>query len=698
MKRIGLFLGVALLGIAVAIVGVAVFVVDAEAVRGLVVRQATQALDREVEVGELDLVFFPSPAVRVQTLRVAGDAGQPPLLQVEEVRLRIALWPLLKGRVVLAAVELGRPSVWLPVDADGVPVVPELGAKRDAGGRSPAPSPSPRPAEAAPSEEATASPVRLAIDELIVDGGQLEAGPWKISELRVSGALALDGVSELEASARVEGLGEVRDGRIRLQGLESPAPQIDVEARLEAFGLADLADRLALVPDPLKKLSGTLSGPVRAALRGGELASAQAELAIAALDLETADVAVAGDVPLRVELGRAFALDLTQTEVRSDPTLRKPRGGRLEVTGELGPELGPEALRRVVLALGPNQVPVVPDLAKSRLRVEPFRLELEPLSPWLDLRGRAAAGAIRLEKPMTVSFEPLGITGTLSLDAVRVPVEQGVASLQGPIVARGQTIRFDGLELALGEQTTRLTGGYDLAAGRMELDVGIEEADVAAMLTALQGSSKLRGTLGAQLRLEGAPALESLQGFGRFAISPGEIQDFSLLRQVLGDLAKVAEEALRSKGKDLSRYEQERFERLEGDFALEGGRLQIRSLLLTYRYGRAELRGIVGLLGDQPLDLAGSLTLNAEVASDILRKPTDQVLTLPDVAIGGTLADPRVRTDAASFARMFARLATQEAVGQKLDKALKEKLGASDSDVEAVKGVLDNLLGGKKKK
>jgi AsmA protein len=122
MKRwlliVAAVVGVAVIGVFAA----AAFLVNPESLRGIVVEQAKSALGRDVELGALDLDLFPSPAIRAASLSVGGAPNEPaPLLRAEEVRLRLALLPLLAGQIVLGAVELRAPAIQLPVDEDGFP-------------------------------------------------------------------------------------------------------------------------------------------------------------------------------------------------------------------------------------------------------------------------------------------------------------------------------------------------------------------------------------------------------------------------------------------------------------------------------------------------------------------------------------------------------------------------------------------------
>ncbi len=704
MKRWLLFIGLGILSLVGGLIAAVYLLVDRAAVRELVVDQATSALGRRVQLGELDLVVLPQPAVRLESLSVSGDAGAPELLTADAISLRVALWPLLLERKVeLASVTLERPAIRLPVDAEGMPVIPELAPPSEGAGipadRSRSRVESPEGAsggDPADSKAESGGSIRLAIDQLELTDGSLEAGEWKLAGLDISGELDLEGESRFRGSASLPGLGQLREIEVRLRGLGEDVPQVDVRIGLGEFSLKVLGDRLGLVPDPIASLAGELSGDLEASLAGAELTTARGNLEVVSAEIAASGARVAGPLPVQFELGGPFSLDLTAAEVAFESTLTKPAGERLRVDGTLTKELGPALVRDVRLGVGPNDIPLKLELAKQRLAVSPCSIELEPIAPWVDLGGRTLAGSIRIEKPLAVALEPLGIRGRADLDRVRVPLERGDASLSGPIIAEGKRVRFDQLSAAVGEQVAKLQGSYDLEAGRVEMDLGMQKVDIDQLITVATGRSQFAGVLGADLSLRGAPTLEEIEGVGSFSISPGQLRGFSLVRQVLGPLGEVASQVLRAKGKDLSRYEDENFERLEGKVQLGKGRLKVERLLLQYRYGSAELRGNVELIGEQRLDLVGTITLPAEVAADAIGTATDQPFVLSDVPIGGTLEEPRVRLDAGLLAQLVGKFAARKALGQKLEEKLKERLG-SDEDVEAVKGLLEGVLGGRRK-
>ena len=694
MKRWLAILGGVFLVLVLAVWAAAAFLVKPEALRELVMEQAKGALGREVQLGELDLDLFPAPAIRAASISVDGGPNEPsPLLEAKEARLRIALLPLLAGKIVLSSVELREPAIQLPVDQDGFPRAPELGAPEGTTAEQ-------RPgSEDAPGkqEEAGGAPA-LAIQRVVISGASLRAGEWEIRDLDVDGELESDGSATLALDAQLPGLGEIRDGKVDLAGLLGDGElRADVAASLADIDLAAVAQRLQLVPDPLGKLAGRLSGPVRASVVGSEVKEAQADLKASGLALQADAVEVEGNVPIQAALGGDLVVDLTDAVVRA-PSVNKPAGEKLAVSGKLGRELSAAALQSIVLQLGPNQIPVTPKLAEQRVEIGAASIDLGPLAKWVDTKGHELSGTLKLE-PLTVKLEPLEVRGNLALESVKVGLEHGPVELSGKIAARGKDVRSEGMKAVVGGQTIELRGGYDLERGTVQLDVGADQAKLEALLAALTGESKVMGVLFTKVNVSGPPEIDKLSGSGTLSIEPGKVVGFSLINTVLGKLGPLAEAYAQSRGKDLSRYQQEDFKDLKAEFQLAGGKLQLRPVALDYRYARAELRGSINLV-DQTVDLQGQLELAPEVTSDLIGRETDRTLVVPIERISGPIDGPRVDVSTQVVARTLTKLAAQVGVAKQLDdklgKRLEEKIGKEKAD--ALKDAIDGLLGGSRRR
>ncbi|MGH7291270.1 MAG: AsmA family protein, partial [Myxococcota bacterium] len=195
-----------LLALLVILAGVALYFFDPETLREPLQKQATAALGRDVKLGQISLAIFPLPAVRVEDIRIAGPTPtDPPFADVAELRLRVAILPLLARQVVLRALEVDSPRVNIPFDKAGKPILPGP-ASSDANAKPPgAPSEKSEPA-------AASKGLALAVDRISIEGARVEAGPWIVENADLSGHLSLDGSGAFQFELDSPGLGELRNG------------------------------------------------------------------------------------------------------------------------------------------------------------------------------------------------------------------------------------------------------------------------------------------------------------------------------------------------------------------------------------------------------------------------------------------------------------------------------------------------------
>ncbi|MBM4337274.1 MAG: AsmA family protein, partial [Deltaproteobacteria bacterium] len=115
----------ALAALVVILSGVALYLLDAEKLREPLQAQVSAALGRETTVGGISLALFPLPALRASEIRIAGPKpADRPFAEIAELRLRVAILPLLAGKVVLRALEVESPRVRVPLDRSGRPILP----------------------------------------------------------------------------------------------------------------------------------------------------------------------------------------------------------------------------------------------------------------------------------------------------------------------------------------------------------------------------------------------------------------------------------------------------------------------------------------------------------------------------------------------------------------------------------------------
>ena len=649
------------------LLGAALLFVDPDDLREPLAAQLSDALERPVELGEMDLVLWPLPALRVREVRVAGEApGAPPMAEIEEVRLRLALLPLLAGTVALGSLELDRPRLQLELDAEGQPILP-----------GPAPVPGAEPAES----DGTV----LAIHSVRIKDGSLRAGPWQVEHLFLDGGLRLDGSADFDFALDVPGVAKLRDARAEIEGLGSDALVISASGRVEEGDLAGIATLLELGPG----YAGRLDASFEARVRGDviEAVSLDARARELAIELEELEFSVAGDAELSAELGGTWRVDLTDTLLALEDGMSKPRGMSLILTGPLA-SLPPEALEDVIVELPSNRLEVDVALGPegvSSLELAPATLELGPLAPMLDL---PLEGRVRIDG-LVMDVERYWLRGSATLEGVRYALDYGPVELSGPLVAEKTHITGDALQIVVGGQTAALDLDYDVETSRLVAALSAVEQDLEGLARVVTGKGDVAGLLTMRGRFEAPLDADEiapvLRGSGRLEVRDGIIRGFSLLGETLGKLAAVPVLVASMKGKDLSRYEEEEFESLSADFAIRGGKLYSDNFKLVYRSGTAELRGSVGLV-DGALDLSGRLLLGEEVDEELGGRGRQKVI--PIAGISGTVDRPRVRLDQ----RVLLDVATSYLASDRVREKLDEKLGPGAT--EAVEGLLERLLRG----
>ncbi len=121
MKKILIgFVGV--LGLAVAAALVAPSFIDWNAYRGEIAAEVRKATGRALTIdGSIDVAILPSPKLTLTKARLANieGAADPDMVRLAALDLRIALWPLLSGKVVVQSVVLRGADIRLEKLADG---------------------------------------------------------------------------------------------------------------------------------------------------------------------------------------------------------------------------------------------------------------------------------------------------------------------------------------------------------------------------------------------------------------------------------------------------------------------------------------------------------------------------------------------------------------------------------------------------
>jgi hypothetical protein len=582
----------------------------------------------------------------------------------------------------------------------------------------------PRKKEAVPSvSEKEGSTVAIAVGDLrLLDSRLL------LEDLTVTPTLTWD-VTELEARAKGSSLTGPID--VELSGKLATGGAVHVEGTAWLDGRLDLGatiERLALGPlqrylEPGQKLSGELSGSMKASGPATDPEAVTADLTLDNGLLDAAGLALRGGVKVRATLeggiekiSGPFEVDATDAECLYGEAFQKPRGKPATVTGRLvrGPK-GDFALEGVKLRLHNLD-------ATGRVATGPrARLELE--APPFDLRGWsdlipalasvASKGSVAIQE-LVVTTVPLDVRGRVILqDLVLAPPGGEPIRLNGALEGIGGAVRSRDLEAVVGEQRIPLDAELSNLAKdpRYRIVARTDQAETNALLTALAGmNDTLYGPLTGNAELSGPvggerPALEALGGQARLDIGRGRLRGVSLLRGSFERLGTFGEAALLAGairgGKTLQRFYGDEFQSISGTFVLQNGRGKTNDLRLVYRHYTVDLRGSVGML-DESLDLSGTLTIDEEVDA-ALTEGVEQEATpaptrsrvIPLAHIGGTVREPRVnvtREAAASLMASYTVGRKREKIEEKIDERLGEGAGRE------ILSTLEQILGGKGKK
>ena len=688
MRRV-LVVAAALAALVVILSGVALYLLDAEKLREPLQAQVGSALGRETTIGGISLALFPLPALRASEIRIAGPKpSDRPFAEIAELRLRVAILPLLAGKVVLRALEVESPRVRVPLDRSGRPILPGPATSSVPAPAKPgAPAEPAEPPKGGPAEKRPADGLALAVDRIAIHDARVEAGPWLIENGDVSGRLSLDGTGTFRFDIDLPGLGELRNGEARLSGLAGESPEIAAEGEFRA-DLAALRSRFGVA----QEISGGARGEFEVEIAGSQLRAAKANVDVPDLLVRAQDLVVSGPARGHAVLGESYSFDLSDTRVEKTGVFAKPKRTPLSVTGALGDEPNLSSVREALVKIGTNVIPLGLELAKRprHVLVRRSAIDLASLRELLPPDRPSLAGHFHVES-LDVQLDPLRITGNAALDSVETKLEHGPIRVSGPLRALGTKLVLENGSAVVGDQTVAIDATYDLESGALAASYDTADSQLGALLAALSGRSEVDGTLTSNGQLSAPSAdVAALAGTGRIDIRPGRIAGFSLAKSVLGTLTALPGIAADSSGRDLSRYDDERFEQLSADYAIADGRISTENLELVYQNAKAFLRGSVGI-SDRSLDLSGRIVLSREADAEIAGEKRAKERVIPISHIPGTLDAPRVELDQKTLAALALAYGQNEKVREKLDKTLGP--GAS----EAVEGLLGNILGGKKK-
>jgi hypothetical protein len=681
--------------------------VEGEGFRELLVGAARDATGRDVAYDDLTLALFP-PQLVATNVRVGEVAA--PLVVAERVDMNVALAPLLVRVVQIDSLALDAVTWRIVRDANGIalPIAKRVAA-RDA-----APAAVLSQAAAIPLAVGAAPELRFAVRNVTLRGSRIvwddraALPPLQIEVRDVEGRA--EGTTA-DAPVTVSLAGSLDSGgTLRLEGTATLGGAVDLVATLGAVELfpfnAYFGHDFALL--------GHVDGSVRARGPATTLDALDADLEIVDGGLSAGEVAAQGPIALKTRL--RGAIENPEGDVEIDATraslsayggaFKKPPGAPATATGKLVRQ--PDGKIRL------DDVRLSIKNMNGRMSLHPDGVHFDAapfdLTGWGELVPALAAfapeGPIAFED-VRIATAPFSLAGRVVLDGVRLrPAGRAPIALRGALVGEGHRIDGYPLVATIGGQAVMGGLAVDLASTPMMHRVGFatKNADARALLEALtgkpdvlEGPVTIKAKVGGSL---GATALAELAGDVDLRVGAGRIPNVSPLREAVDALAKYDESAKlfdrKRAEQSLAPYLTDRFESIDGRFAIGGGRARTPALVIRYPGYQLELRGSVGL-ADQGLDLAGRIALGEEVLAALAGKPADPnggVRILEVARVRGTADDPNFEVDQAgaiAFAASFALAQRRDKLERKLDKQLGEGTGGALLDA------LDQLLGKKQK-
>ncbi|GAB4353984.1 MAG: AsmA family protein [Immundisolibacter sp.] len=560
--------------------------VDSDTLRSMLVVAVRSHTGRELTVdGDIRVAVLPRPAVVLPhlTLADADGFGPEPFASLDGARANLRLWPLLRGRLQVASVEIERPQLRVTVNAAGRRNWENL-LPQTASPATPA-APSSEPSVAA------SLAGRVGIGRVRIIGGDLlwtdrRSGRWaRVRDLEVSIAGLDPGRPiPLTAAATLEVGDPVRSA------------QLDLTTTLEWSGEA-LWHARAL------HLDATLDGaPLREPLPlrlTGEASfdSAQSRLAVQGLTLQGGPLSLAGDLTVaRADEGPVVGaqLRLQRLDVRAlaryvgvalstaDAQALQQISGSLDVSADAD-EVNLARLELAVdgsqwrgsarvrdfarpavrfelagdrldldryLAPEPGPVPAAPEVASQEAPAPASPVPASPANALrqaarYDVDGTLELGTLNLRG---VTVEPLTVQlrsgqGRLAVEPVKAGLYGGAVDASAQVDASGRgdprlRLKLSATDVSIAPLLTALAG-QDILHGRFT--VGAEVTGVAAtgdaLLRSLNGTARLNGTDGVLKGInpdrsicQARAALDVARGKEADACDPSPDARFSVLR------------------------------------------------------------------------------------------------------------------------------------------------------------------------
>lgn len=453
--RKGVKIAAAVIGGVIVVALVAPMFVPLNSYKGLIADKVKAATGRDLTIGgDISMSLLPMPSVSVAGLKFGNVAGgsTPDMATLDKARVKIALLPLLGGKVEISEIVLQKPVIVLEKLKDGSAnwQLKPAGGQPAAGAAAPA----------SPSAAASSSGMNVAVDGAsIVDGTIIyrdaaSGAEQKIENLNVD--LTMDSLQgPFAASGGMTAAGMPLGFNVKLGKLDSATPMpVDVSLSVSeanaTIGFKGIAD-LAAAGDPQKAIiAGKLSGKgdsvakILAVLPGADKSAAQPPL-----------------------LGQAFSIDGDVSAGSSTATVK-----------DLALQLGDLSAKAALSANYAKDVAVQANVAVGRIDLD----KLMPAAGSAAAQQAAPAASAPAAKPAAPFALPTGVTAGADVTVQQIvtqgqPIDNTKLSLQlanGQLTIKSLTAQLPGATglgasgvLYADQGQPAFTGGVNINAGNL---------------------------------------------------------------------------------------------------------------------------------------------------------------------------------------------------------------------------------------
>ncbi len=437
-------------GLGISLVGWIAFTFDPNAWKPTLIAQVEQRYQRTLTLdGDMRISWFPDVGATVGGLSLSERASPDEFAAAEQLRVSLAVLPLLSGRVVIRELTISRPRATLVTRKDGSRNIDDLLAQpgdrkpQDPAGSSPVP------------QDDEASAFALDISSIVIEDGRFTSRDERSGRVLSLSALDL-------STGRVGG--NATEPFTLSTVLQASDPKIELRAQVRGRLLVDLQGRRHGVGALLATVTGTASGvPLQLKLEATRLFSADRALEIEDLKLGLRQ----GDAR------RSLSAELSLPSLQAVDRVFK--GAALALVADH--RSGADTLNlRVAVAMQGQLAEHGPGLA--RLEAPEVKADLEGRLGGRTVQGAARAQAVSDLQGGRHELRRYSLKATMfGLDA---PARDVTLAVDGTATAGGEGGVFAGTaegrlnETVLRARLARRAGGepwvFDIEADQFDLD------------------------------------------------------------------------------------------------------------------------------------------------------------------------------------------------------------------------------------